>query len=69
MPVAIQTYNRKDGFELKLKNKWDNESREIAKKVQERRLKWYGHVMRRKELCVGRSDGNESIREDEERKA
>ena len=27
---------------------------EITKKVQERRLKWYGHVMRRKEHYVGR---------------
>ena len=27
---------------------------EIAKKVQERRLKWYGHVMRREENYVGR---------------
>ena len=27
---------------------------EIAKNVQERRLKWYGHVMRRKEHYVGR---------------
>ena len=27
---------------------------EIAKKVQERRLKWYGHVVRREEHYVGR---------------
>ena len=27
---------------------------EITKKVQERRLKWYGHVMRREEYNVGR---------------
>ena len=27
---------------------------EISKKVQERRLKWYGHVMRREEHYVGR---------------
>ena len=27
---------------------------EITKKVQERRLKWYGHVMRREERNVGR---------------
>ena len=27
---------------------------EIAKKVQERRLRWYGHVMRREEHYVGR---------------
>ena len=26
---------------------------EISKKVQERRLEWYGHVMRREEECVG----------------
>ena len=28
--------------------------KEITKKVQERRLKWYGHVMRREEHYVGR---------------
>ena len=27
---------------------------EISKKVQERRLKWYGHVMKREEHYVGR---------------
>ena len=27
---------------------------EITKKVQERRLKWYGHVMRREEHYVGK---------------
>ena len=27
---------------------------EISQKVQESRLKWYGHVMRREEHCVGR---------------
>ena len=27
---------------------------EITKKVQERRLKWYGHVMKREEHYVGR---------------
>ena len=27
---------------------------EIAKKVRGRKLKWYGHVMRREEHCVGR---------------
>ena len=27
---------------------------DTTKKVQERRLKWYGHVMRREEHCVGR---------------
>ena len=36
---------------------------EIAKKVQERRLKWYELVMRREEHYVGikESDENESI--------
>ena len=29
---------------------------EITKKVQERRLKWYGHVMRREEHYVGRRE-------------
>ena len=40
---------------------------EITKKVQERRLKWYGHVMRREEHYVGRieSNGNESTGEKE----
>ena len=47
---------------------------EITKKVQESRLKWYGHVMRREEHYVGRSiygkegDGNEGTGEKEERK-
>ena len=27
---------------------------EITKEVQERRLKWYGHVMRREEHYIGR---------------
>ena len=27
---------------------------EMAKKVQERRLKWYGHVIRREEYYIGR---------------
>ena len=27
---------------------------EITKKVEERRLKWYGHVLRREEHSVGR---------------
>ena len=29
---------------------------EITKKVHERRLKWYGHVMRREEHYLGRSN-------------
>ena len=41
---------------------------EIAKKVQERRLKWYGHVMRREEHCVGWRGGNEDTGEKEDRK-
>ena len=28
--------------------------REIAKKLKESRLKWYGHVIRREEHCIGR---------------
>ena len=41
---------------------------EITKKVQERGLKWYGHVMRREEHYVGKEgDGNESTGEKEER--
>ena len=27
---------------------------EISKKVQESRLKWYGHVLRREDECVGK---------------
>ena len=27
---------------------------EISKKMQERRLKWYGHIMRRENECVGK---------------
>ena len=27
---------------------------EISKKVQESRLKWYGHKLRREEECVGK---------------
>ena len=30
---------------------------EISKKVQESRLKWYGHVLRREDEYVGKSDG------------
>ena len=41
---------------------------EITKKVQERRLKWYGHVMRRiqrrKEGDGNESTGKEDLRED-----
>ena len=28
---------------------------EISKKMQESRLKWYGHVSRREDECVGKS--------------
>ena len=40
---------------------------EITKKVQERTLKWYGHVMRREEHYGGRRAmvGNESTGEKE----
>ena len=47
---------------------------EITKKVQERRLKWYGHVMRREEYHVGRramvgpNESRRSTGEKEERK-
>ena len=42
---------------------------EITKKVQERRLKWHGHVMRREEkLRRKEGDRNESTREKEQRK-
>ena len=40
---------------------------EITKNVQERRVKWYGHVMRRV-LRRKEGDGNESTGEKEERK-
>ena len=41
---------------------------EIRKKVQERRLKWYGHVMRREENYVGRRVMVIQVGEKEERK-
>ena len=42
---------------------------EITKKVKERRLKWYGHVMRREmTLRMKKGDGNESAGEKGERK-
>ena len=34
--------------------RWTTKVGEITKKVQERRLKWYGHVMTREEHYVGR---------------
>ena len=34
--------------------RWTTKVGGIKKKVQERRLKWYGHVMRREENYVGR---------------
>ena len=37
-----------------MKNEGTTKVGEIIKKVQERRLKWYGHVMRRDEHYVGR---------------
>ena len=43
--------------------RWTTKVGEITKKVQERRLKWYGHVMRREEHYVGRRViGNENYR-------
>ena len=41
---------------------------EITKKVEERRLKWYGHVMRREEHYVGRRAMVIKLVENEERK-
>ena len=42
---------------------------EISKKVQERRLKWYGHVIRRDEEWVSkRVKGDRCAREEKERK-
>ena len=42
---------------------------EIAKKVQERRLKWYGHVMRkRRAQCRKEGIGNDGTEEREDRK-
>ena len=41
----------------KIRNERKRETTKVGdttKKVQERRLKWYGHVMRREEHCVGR---------------
>ena len=38
--------------------RWTTKVGEITKKVQERRLKWYGHVMRREEHYVGIKEGN-----------
>ena len=41
----------------------------ITKKVQERRFKWYGHVMRKEEhVCRKEGDENESTGEKEEMK-
>ena len=37
-----------------MKEKRESKRGEITKKVQERRLKWYGHVMRREEHYIGR---------------
>ena len=49
--------------------RWTTKVGEFTKKVQERRLKWYGHVMRRGEHYVGRrGGGNESTGEKEEKK-
>ena len=41
---------------------------EITKKVDERRLKWYGHVVRREEHYVGRRAMVMKVGENEERK-
>ena len=41
------------GQHKKLKNKGTTPVGEITKKVKERRLTWYGHMMRREERFVG----------------
>ena len=42
---------------------------EISTRVQESRLKWYGHVLRREEEYVGKKrDGDGGDREEKERK-
>ena len=41
---------------------------EISKKVQESRLKWYGHVLRREDECRQESDGDGGAEEKKERK-
>ena len=45
--MDVQSY--KAGQDKKWNNKGTTKVGEIAKKVQERRFKWYGHVMRRME--------------------
>ena len=50
----MDVWSYEAGQDQKCKNKRDNESGESTKKVQERSLKWYGHVMRREEHYVGR---------------
>ena len=40
---------------------------EISKKVQESRLKWYGHVLRRENKYIGKSDGDGGAGEKKER--
>ena len=40
---------------------------DISKKVQESRLKWYGHVLRRR-IRRQESDGDGCVREGKERK-
>ena len=41
---------------------------DISKKVQESRLKWYGHVLRREDEYVGKSDWDGGAGEKKERK-
>ena len=42
---------------------------EISQDMPEKRLKWLGHVMRRKEEYLAKSDGDGGAREEKERKS
>ena len=55
---GVQSYEA--GQDKKWKNNATNKAGEIAKRVLERSLKWYGHVMRRDELYRKEGDGNKS---------
>ena len=42
--------------------------RSNSKKLQEIRLKWYGHVLKRRRICAQESDGDGGAGEIKERK-